>query len=215
MAIFSTPKMCFDRIGVFAVCLLLLIGLSACTTVRTTDPPQTATEQFLLSRAAERAVDQISADALRGRRVFVDDTYFPSSQQYMLAEIRAKLLQDGIRMTRVRDEAQIVVEVRTAGIGIDRYEFLLGVPAFALGAAAGATGTGTGDTAITTPELALIKNTRQWGAASVAMVAYWSDTGEVVATSGPFIGRSFREDWWFFGAGPRSIGNIPVLEPPE
>lgn len=203
-----------SRLATVICGLTMAAAQIGCTTVRTTDPPQTATEQFLLSRASEAAVEQLSADALRGRRVYIDDTYFPGSRQFMLAEVRAKLLLDGIRITDSRDDAQIIAELRTAGVGIDRYEFLLGVPSFVLGAASQMTGT-TGDTAISTPELAVIKNTRQWGAASVAMVAYWADTGEVVAASGPFVGRSYREDWWFFGGGPQSVGNIPVLEAPE
>ena len=31
--------------------------------------------------------------------------------------------------------------------------------------------------------------------------------------TGPFVGRSNREDWWFFGSGPNSLGDIPPIEP--
>ena len=63
-----------------------------------------------------------------------------------------------------------------------------------------------------TPELAIVKTTRQRGYAAVAFVAYWNDTGELVANSGPFIGRTEREDFWFFGLGPRTVGTIPPAE---
>jgi hypothetical protein len=35
------------------------------------------------------------------------------------------------------------------------------------------------------------------------------DTGEVIASSGPFVGKTYREDLWILGAGPRTTGNIP------
>ena len=63
-----------------------------------------------------------------------------------------------------------------------------------------------------TPELAISKKIKQVGFASVAYVAYWADTGEVVASSGPTIGKTYREDWWFLGFGPKSTGNIPPVD---
>jgi hypothetical protein len=115
-----------------------------------------------------------------------------------------------VQLVSKRDDAEIVLEVRSGGLGIDRLEFLLGIPALYLGGTTSTTP--TGQLPVATPELALIKSTRQRGFASVAFVAYWTDTGELVATSGPFIGRTFREDYWFFGVGPRTIGNIPPAE---
>jgi hypothetical protein len=199
----------------YVALILLLIAPVGCTTVRVTDPAKTATEQFLTSVAATNAVAEISAEALRGRLVFVDELYFPvKDHAFTLAELRAHLLLAGARVTPKREEAEIIVEPRTGGIGIDRYEFLLGIPSVPLGAVL--TGAGMpGSTALSTPELAIIKNTRQWGTASIAYVAYWSDTGEIVSSSGPEIGRSYREDWWFFGWGPSSVSNIPPTQPLE
>lgn len=191
---------------------LPLIG--GCTSVRQTDPPRTATEQFLLSRAAGEAVRQLNADALRGRIVFVDSTYFAAAEQaFVLGELRAHLLLAGVRLAAKREEADAIVEVRSSGVGIDRYEFLLGLPSIPLSTAA--TMTSGVQVPFALPELALMKNTRQRGTAGVAFVAYWADNGEVITSSGPFIGRSRREDWWFFGAGPNSFGNIPTITPTE
>jgi hypothetical protein len=193
-----------------------LLLLAACTsTIRVTDPPRTATEQFLLSHAAMEAVAQLAVEPLRGRRVFLDSEYFAASEAaFVLGELRAKLLMEGVQLTRARDEAQIILEVRSGGVGIDRSDFLLGLPSMLISA-----GDADGDTGarvpIVTPELAIMKNINQIGVASVAFVAYWADTGEVVATSGPHIGRALREDWWFAGFGPRTVGTVPTTEPPE
>jgi len=151
---------------------------------------------------------------LRGRRVFVDTTYFAAAEQaYIIGELRAHLLMNGVLLVPKREDADVIVEARTGGVGIDRYEFMIGIPALPVGTAVAAAGMPS--VPITTPELALIKNLRQWGFASIAVVAYWQDTGELVSGSGPFIGRSQREDWWFFGSGPRRIGNVPTILPPE
>ncbi|HWP39970.1 MAG TPA: DUF6655 family protein [Tepidisphaeraceae bacterium] len=191
--------------------MLLSLGCG-CATIRVTDPPRSATEQFLISVAANRAIEQLSANALRDRKVYIDTTYLysgvPSNDQsYLLGELRAKLLSNGVRLVPNRTDAQIVLELRSGGMGIDRYEYLLGIPALYLGAATTDTGV-----PLATPELAVIKSTKQRGFASVAFIAYWNDTGELISSSGPFVGRTLREDFWFFGLGPRTVGNIPPAE---
>lgn len=198
--------------------ILLLLPAGGCATVRVTDPSRTATEQFLLSGAASEAVNQLSTDQLavpllRDRLVFMDLTYFQSTtpeHPFMLGELRAKLLLAGVRLTSNREKADIVLEVRSGGLGIDRYEYLLGVPAFYVPQVGSAT-----EVPLTTPELAIVKTIRQRGFASVSYVAYWNDTGEIVGQSGPFIGRTFRDDLWFFGFGPRTDGDIPTVVPME
>jgi hypothetical protein len=102
--------------------------------------------------------------------------------------------------------------VRSGGIGVDRLENLIGIPASTLSAVGS---TGAGGIPITTPEIALYKNTRQRGFASIAFVAYRADTGEYLTSSGPYIGRTIRDDFWLFGAGPRTVGNIPPTENPK
>jgi hypothetical protein len=199
--------------------LVSLVGLlgtaTGCATIRVTDPPRTATEQFLLTGAAEEAVNQLSADALRDRIVYIDTTYLTSAWQtapelsYMIGEFRSRLLKGGARLVPSREKAQIVIELRSPGIGIDRLEFLLGIPSIAVPSVAG----GAGAVApLITPELAILKSTRQYGFASVAFVAYWVDTGELLTSSGPFVGRTFREDWWILGTGPRTVGDIPPAQ---
>lgn len=182
-----------------------------CANMRLTDPPRTATEQFLMSTAAVKAVEQLSFEALRGRKVFVDSTYFPADQKgFVLGEVRAKCLDEGVQLMPQRDEAQIVLEVRSGSVGIDRKEFLVGVPQFL----PSATGSGDLDSGLplVAPELAFLKNIEQKGYANVVFVAYWAASGEIVTRSPSATGQTLRDDWWFFGFGPRTVGNIPTVE---
>ena len=215
-AAFSAP---YNRmfLALSRIALMTLLCSTGCTTLRTTDPPRTATEQFLMSGAVTRAVEQLSATALRDRLIWIDSTYLGTSQgsaeqNFLLGELRSRLLMAGCRLVDRREESQLVLEVRSGGIGIDRYEFLLGLPGTVFGNNGTTVSAGSVNIPLTTPELAIVKSTKQKGYAGVAFVAYWRDTGEVVASSGPYIGRTLREDYWFFGYGPRTVGNIPPAE---
>jgi hypothetical protein len=195
-----------------ALGILLLLMAGGCATIRVTDPKQTATEQFLMSVATARAIDQISAESLRDRLVYLDTTYFSATpetiQAYFLGAFRAKLLASGVRLVPTREQAKIILELRSQGTSIDRLEYLLGLPALSA-----PTGTsGTAGFPVSLPELAIYKQTTQSGYSSVAYVAYWADSGEVVASSGPFVGKTFREDYWLFGYKFRTLGNIPPAE---
>jgi hypothetical protein len=201
----------------FLPSFLLIFGASllfgGCSSLRITDPQRTATEQYLLSLAATEAVRPFSFEVLRGRKVYVDDSFFAAAQkEFVLGELRAKLLLSGVQISPKRDECEIVLEVRSGGVGIDRYESLIGIPSIAAAPTATPTATGVSSVAtILTPEVAITKEVRQIGFASVAYVAYWADSGEVVDSYGPSEGKAYRDDWWLFGFGPRTIGTIPPV----
>jgi len=208
--------------------LTLSAGLAGCATVRVTDPARTATEQFLMSQAVSRALQQLNVDALRDRKVWIETGYFTGAekvnvngeerqrlfttpeQAFATGELRERLLLAGARIVPERKEADVVLEVRSGGIGIDRLDNLIGIPALAVTNVFG--GSAAGDVPLATPEIALYKNTRQRGFASISFVAYRADTGEYLTSSGPYIGRTIRDDFWLFGAGPRTVGNIPPTE---
>ena len=197
---------------------------TGCTTIRVTDPPATADMQFLMTGAAEEAIRQLSVDALRDRTVFVDTSWLipttmpnapdptlevtfarqPSLEHlFLIGELRAKLLKSGVRLVATKDKAQVVLELRSGALSVNRLDFLLGISAAVLPTSAVA------GTNISTPEISIVKMTRQHGWASVAVVAYWQDSGELLAISGPFIGHTRRQDIWIFGTGPNTKGNIP------
>jgi len=191
---------------------LLALPITGCANIRVTDPARTATEQFLLSEAAVKAVEPLSFDALQGHRVYLDPTYFaPAEKEFVLAEFRAKLLLSGVQIALERENADIILELRSGGMGIDRYESLFGIPALTAPSGASATAAGAPMATLVTPELAITKKIEQVGFASVAYVAYWADTGEVITSFGPSVGSTYREDWWILGFGPQTVGNIPTV----
>jgi len=178
-----------------------------------TQPESTATEQFLLSKAIAEAVEPLTFEPLYGRRVYVDDRFFGAPEKaFVVGELRSKLLLAGVLVMQNQQMAEIILEVRSAGVGIDRYDSLIGIPSIGAPSSATSAASGVPLIGIVTPELALVKETKQLSFASVAYVAYWVDSGEVVASSGPFVGKAYRDDWWVLGFGPRTIGTIPPVD---
>lgn len=198
----------------FLCCALLALS-AGCSTLRTTDPSRTATEQFLLNEASRRSVEQLTALPLRDRLCYIDSAYTVRGEYtaaeylYLLGELRARLLESGARMTDERQKADCVVEVRVVGVGIDRIDTLIGLPSIAISSVAGNNTQTSSGSGIATPELAIIKRLRQKGFAAIAYVAYWKDSGEIVTSSGPFVGKTEREDFWILGFGPRTVGDVP------
>jgi hypothetical protein len=183
-----------------------------------------------MSQAVSRAISQLNVDALRDRKVWIETGYFTGAekvnvngeerqrlfttpeQAFATGELRERLLLAGAKIMPERNGSEIVLEVRSGGIGVDHLENLIGLPA---GIFFGTSTSDVGGVPITTPEIALYKNTRQRGFASISFVAYRTDSGEYVTSSGPYVGRTIRDDFWLFGAGPRTVGNIPTTEQPR
>jgi len=200
--------------------------LPGCGKLHTTDPPRTATEQFLLSVSAREAVERVTLDGLADQTVYVDDSRLKSyvyqkqqlveqaptpEQKFLVGELRAKMLERGARLTDAPDKAAVVVEVWSGGIGIDRYETIVGVPALYF----------TGfeeriDTALAkTPEIAIYR--RRWGlgVGEVAVAAYQAGTGELIALSHPPVGFGQRKDVRYFFVVEKRTGNVPTLHRPD
>lgn len=177
----------------------MLLVDSACYR-RRTDTPRTATEQFLVSYAAVDAIDDMDLSPLKGRTVFVDPRYFESlDKPFVLGQLRARLLAAGANMVEKRDQANTVVEVRSAGVGVDRKDILVGIPqmSFPVGAATAAGGVpydGLGG-GFDLPELPLLKRGRQDGVAGVALDAYDAKSGGRPHSVPTTLGHSRRSDW--------------------
>ena len=206
-------KFPFAVLAVLALSAVLPLWGGGCATLRTTDPPRTATEQFLINVATERAVEQLNLSALQDRSVFLSGQYIfgnapqpTEGQSYVLGEVRAAILRSGGRISNFRDEAEVIAEVRVQALGIDRLEYIFGFPGLA------APGADVSGVPVVIPELALLKNLKQKGYSAVALVAYFRDTGELVTSTPVAVGRTRREDYWIFGVGPQTTGDIPPAQ---
>lgn len=171
-----------------ALALSSLLALSGCGTTRQTLPARTATEQMLISAAAERAAKRLTIGLPPGTRVYINgDTFDGYDQKYALGAIRARVLESGANLVLARHEADVVVEARAGALSIDQEEMLLGLPSFDLPIPLSGP--------LKTPELSLFKRSTERGTAKFALTAYDSHSGALRAESGPVFGFSHRKRW--------------------
>ncbi len=155
------------------------LALSGCETIRETQPPQTATQQLLLSHAAEIAAQGLAAAMPTPGEVFVDATHFKGDgSDYALSAIRSALLQRGLTLIDDKTKAQTILEVRMGALSIDQTDTVFGLPAGFIPIP------GT-LSAFPVPELSLYSHASRAGKAEFSAFAYDAKTGRPIAFLGP------------------------------
>lgn len=162
-----------------------------CTTVAVTEPPETATEQLLITTAIDNAVSKMNVAIPAGTRIFVDTSYFDGIgrdqkvlfPKYAMSAVREKLLQSGALLAEDRQSADMIVELRTGGQSVDHNSLFVGIPSISVPLP-------PTFYPVTTPELSFFKRDRQTGVAKLAIVAYRQDNGAYAASSGSSFGSS-------------------------
>jgi hypothetical protein len=171
-------------LAVPALIPLLALLLAGCTTARTSAPPRTATEQLLISTAADRAAAQLSLGIPKGTKVFVDTQFFQGYDQgYGLAAIRAQLLKNGLELVDDRKNAEAVIQVAAGALSTDQKSLLIGIPQLTVPYI-------PAGNSVTVPELALFKQAEEEGVAKFVATGYDAKTGQLLATTDPRYGFS-------------------------
>lgn len=166
----------------------MLLLVAGCSTERETNPQRTATEQLLISTAADHAVDQLKLNIKPGTKVFVDASNFDGTDaKYAIGLIRDHILRAGGDLVTDRATSDTVVEIRSGALSVDKSETLVGIPHFDIPVPL------TG--AVGIPEIALFKKSEQSGVAKFAATSYSTRTGEAKALTGPQYGISHNTDW--------------------
>jgi len=139
--------------------------------VKETQPERTATEQLIMSGAVIDAARQIEAKSIKGRKVALDVTYLKSEDvEFTKGELRDRLLQLGALLVVDPAKAEIVVEARSGGMGIDDSKTNIGIPAIPIPVP----GVGT----FQTPSLYVYKYHRQQGKSAIALTGIEVATGK-------------------------------------
>ena len=163
-----------------------------CTAVRETQPDRTATEQLILSHAVIDAVRQIKADAVAGKKVMLDLSYLKTVDiEFTKGELRDRLLQLGAELVADIDMAEIIVEARSSGLGIDDSKTMIGIPAIPIPIPSVGI--------FKTPALPLYKYDKQRGTAGFSLTGIEAATGKHVFSVGPIIGNAVHSDMRFIG----------------
>ncbi|WP_337997712.1 DUF6655 family protein [Oleispirillum naphthae] len=172
----------------FAVALACL-ALAACTTERQTTTSRTATEQLLISAAADRAAVEVVRAVPPGKKTFVDAGNFEATDgKYAIGAIRAAVLARGALLAAERKDAEVVVEIRAGALGIDNSDTIVGLPEYKVPVPLAGSD-------ITTPKIALFEKARQLGVAKFAAAIYDAKTGAALFTGPPRFGFARKNDY--------------------
>jgi hypothetical protein len=165
---------------------VLAAFLAGCTTQRSTQPVRTATEQLLISAAADRAASQLSLDVPAGTRVFVDPQYFQGYDNgYALAAIRTQFLKAGLTLVDERTQADAIVMIAAGALSTDEKSLLIGIPQLQFPFLP------VGNL-VNVPEIALFKSAQEKGVAKFVATGYDAKTGKLIATTDPQFGFSHQ-----------------------
>lgn len=157
--------------------------LTGCASVTETNPARTATDMLLVNRAADRAVEGLTLPIPQGARVFVDETYFQAeNSRYALGAIRGALSEAGYAISRDRESADAIFEVRAGTLSLDQLRRVFGIPDMRVPI-------NESLNVVSIPELSLYSNRDRMGVAEFSGFLYDARTGLPLGAVTPMIGE--------------------------
>lgn len=177
--------------------LLFLSLLAGCATSKTSNTVRTATEQLLISNAVDESLANIDFGNFAGHNVFLEEKYMDSiDKAYILGSVRHRLMMQGVRIVDKKEESDVTIEMRSGGVGTDSSEMFVGVPEIVVPGM------------LTIPELRVMNRDMQQGTAKIGMVAYHTESGQVLGNGGVSLSQSDRNNWYVLGVGPYRNGSL-------
>ena len=177
-------------------CLVLTLALlGGCTTARQTDTARTAREQLLISNAVDQALAKVDFASFQGQRVLVEEKYLDCVDKgYVVGSVRHRLMLNGATIAPKPEEADVVMELRSGGVGTDDADSYLGIPQIVLPGM------------LTLPEVKLVTRTRQSALAKIGLVAYDARTHQLLGAGGVSSSLSDDNNLYIVGIGPFQSG---------
>ncbi len=175
----------------------LLLCSTGWTSTATSNTARTAKEQMLLSNAVDQSLDKVDFTPLYGQRVFVDEKYLDCVDKgYVVGSIRHRVMRAGGALAAAADDADVVMELRSGGVGTDTTESFLGTPEIALPGM------------LTIPEIRLVERKTQFGYSKLGLVIFDAKTKAVLGDGGMAMAQSDDNNWSVFGVGPFQNGDL-------
>ena len=174
---------------------MLFVG---CATTTTSNTARTGTEQMLISAAIDRAMTNVQFNDFAGYKVFVDEKYLDSVDKgYLVGSVRHRILAAGGALAPAADAADVVLEIRSGGVGTDGQESFIGIPAL-----------GMPGLPIELPEVKIANRSTQMGSAKIGLICYNAKTGESLGLGGEATALTHNNDTYVLGVGPFRTGSV-------
>lgn len=172
---------------------------AGCATMKTTNTARTAKEQLLVSNSIDQALNKVDFSAFSGAKVFIDEKYLDCvDKNYVIGSVRHRALRSGARVVEKSEEAEVIMEVRSGGVGTNTSDMFVGIPEISLPI----------PLPVSVPEIRLMSKQEQSGIAKIGIMAYDAKTRQMLGDGGITLAQSNDKNWYVFGVGPYQNGSI-------
>jgi len=177
----------------------MAVAGGGCATIKNSDTPRTGIEQLLISSAADKALEKIDFRPIAQAKVHVETKYLDCvDKNYILLALRQRLMRYGCTLVDKPEDAQVVVEVASGGVGTDRTELFVGTAEIPL----------PPPSPVAIPRLALLERHRAMGTAKLMLLAYDVETKAPVINNGFTMARADHKTWNVLGLGGVNSGSV-------
>lgn len=165
------------------IAVALLLGVSACASTTESNPGRTSTEQLLLARAADLAVEGLRLPISDDARVYVDNRFLTGEgAAYATSTVRAALSGQGYALADDKGQADAVFELRAGTLSIEQMRRVVGLPPLALPI-------NENLNVVSIPELSVYSRRDRVGVAEFSGFVYDARTGAPLGAITPMIGE--------------------------
>jgi hypothetical protein len=165
--------------------------------MKTSNTARTGMEQLLISNAVDQSLDKINFAPFANQVVYVEEKYLDCvDKNYVAGSIRHRLLRVNATLASKPEEATVVMEIRSGGVGTDTAESFFGTPAITLPGM------------MTIPEVKLVTHQNQTAVAKIGIVAVDGKTKESLGSGGLTMAKSDDSNWFVLGVGPYQNGTV-------
>jgi hypothetical protein len=179
---------------------LAFFVVSGCATMKESDTARTGIEQLLISSAADQALGKIDFRPIARAKVYLEPKYLDCvDKNYILVALHQQLLNQGCTLVEKPEEADVVLEVASGGVGTDRNELFVGIPEIPLAP----------PSPVAIPKLAFFTRTRAMGTAKLVVVAYDARSRVPLMNGGYALARADHKNWTILGVGGIQGGSVP------
>ena len=168
-----------------------------CASMKESDTARTGLEQLLISNAVDQSLSKVDFRPVSGAKVFLKtDLLDCVDKNYVMLSTRSKLLANNCTLVDKADDAEIVMEIASGGVGTDRTELVVGSPEIPLGIMG------------SIPKINVYERKKAMGTAKLAIIATDAKSKQPVINSGFSLARSDHQHWSMMGTGPVLSGSV-------
>lgn len=176
---------------------LLVASFTGCASMKESDTARTGLEQLLISNAVDQSLAKVDFTPIGGAKVHLKtDLLDCVDKNYIILSTRAKLLVSQCVLMDKADEADVVLEIASGGVGTDRTDLTVGSPEIPLGLMG------------SIPKVNIYERKKAMGTAKLVMVATDTKSKQAVINSGFSLARSDHQHWTMMGTGPVLSGSV-------